>query len=229
MRQHERPMKIIIALSLCFLFVLMSGCSVHTDIEPLEAGRLNANLSVGGPFVKSGTTHLPVPYCTVGAVYGLGYNFNASVNLHVLPLLYELSAFDIGASYYFTENRGPVPVIGIHPSLLTFISLKSAVDEQARSYPSVTMTAAWHIGKAVLFTGFDYTMPLNRPDYDTDAPYAIFSPFIGYGINLGRGIRLTSELKWQAANVPSDQLAVEYSRINGHGAVGILFALEKSF
>lgn len=222
-------MKIIRIVVPVFLALIFAACSVHTDLEPLAPGKITANASLGGPIVKSGTMHVLLPYSTIGGVVGLGSNINVSANLHVTPLFYELGGLDIGASYFLTNNSGYVPTVGLHPSLLTFFSFKSTVTDHARSYPSVSLTSAWHVGKDIVFTGFDYTVPMTRPDYDTDAPHAIFSPFIGYGLQLSPSLRLIAEMKWQAANVESDQMAVEYSRISGHGAVGVLFGLEKSF
>lgn len=219
--------KILLLIPIVFLFFFM-GCSAHTDLEPLPQGVTHMTVNLGGPIVKTSAFQVPVPYSTIGLQYGMGNKVNFDASLHILPFFYKLFAFDIGASLYFTENNGYVPVIGLHPTLLTFVSLKSNVDRM-RVYPTIAVTSAWHCGADVVYTGFDYTVPLTRPDYDNDAPHVIFSPFVGYKLSLGKNSYLTTEFKWQAANVPSGQLAVGYVWIGRYGASAISIAFEKGF
>lgn len=215
---------VILALTL-----VLAGCAAHTSIEPLGRGNTNVNVSLGGPVVAAFNTHIPIPYATVGATYGLKDNINIDGSIHLTSLPYSIFGMDLGASYFPVLNKGLIPTVGIHPQVLAFVSMKPDVESRMRIYPSASASAAWHLGSDVVYTGFDYTFPLTTPDYDNDAPKFVLSPFIGYRTELGKDFRLTTEIKWQGANVRSNQLAVDYTKFGGHGAAAILFAIERSF
>ena len=100
-----------------------------------------------------------------------------------------------------------------------FASVKSGVDDRFRLLPSLTSSAAWEAGPGKVYAGFDLAIPLTRPAYDTAAAPLIFSPLAGYRWDLGSRSHLFVELKWQGANVRTDQLAAEYVHPGGHGAI----------
>jgi hypothetical protein len=222
-------MRFVKVIFLFCVMIIYSGCAAHTNLEPIGKGEVKMNVSLGGPFVKISGMNVPIPYATAGAVYGAVDKLNVSGNLHLTSLPYKIFGFDFGAAYFPVLNDGYIPTIGINPSLLYLMSLKPDVSSRVRAYPSLTATFAWHTGANLVFTGFDYTYPLTTPDYDSDSPKSIISPFVGYRIELGRKFRLITEVKWQASNVRTDQLAAEYSKISGRGAIGLLFSLERSF
>lgn len=211
------------------LTLLFAGCAAHTSIEPLGQGNVKADLSLGGPVVAAFNTHLPIPYAALGMVYGLKDNINIDGNLHLTSLPYGIFGLDLGTAYFPVLNDGLVPTVGIHPQALTFISMKSDVESRMRIYPTISATAAWHLGHEVIYTGADYTYPFTRADYDNEAPHSVLSPFLGYRTDLGKSFRFTTELKWQGVNVRTNQMAVDYTKPGGYGAIGILFAVERSF
>lgn len=215
-------------LLFCAIFFL-AGCAAHTNLEPVGKENTNFNISVGGPIVKAFGMNLPIPYSTAGVVYGLTEKINIDANLHLTAIPYKLFGLDFGAAYFPRLNEGFIPTIGLHPRLLYLISMKPDVESRMRLYPSLSSVFSWKIGSNLIFTGFDFTVPISRPDYDNEAAKLIFSPFVGYRIELGKKIRLISEIKWQAANVSTDQLAAEYTKLSGKGAFAILFSLERSF
>lgn len=222
-------MKLLIIAFSFSLLLLLAGCSAHTSLEPIGRDNLDINLSIGGPVVKAFNNHIPVPYITGGLKYGLTPDINLCGGFHFTSLPYELLGIELGASYFPAANNGLIPTVGISPGLLTFCSLKSGIESRFRIYPTLTSTASWHINDNLIFTGFDFTLPFTKPDYDNSSPKFIFSPFAGYRFELGKSFRLITEIKWQGANIKSSQVAVEYTRIAKYGAVAILFALERAF
>ena len=218
------------ALTGLFLISLfLAGCSAHTAIEPLGEGNIQSNISLGGPIVKAFDMNLPIPYSTAGVVYGLSEKVNISGNLHLTPLPYKLFGLDAGASFFPVMNNGYVPCVGLHGSVLSFVSMKDNIDKRMKIYPTISSTFAWNNGNDRFYTGMDLTVPFTNPDYDNDPVKVIFSPFAGYKLYLGKKLHFTAEIKWQAANVRADQLAAEYFKLSGHGAAALLFSIERSF
>jgi hypothetical protein len=93
----------------------------------------------------------------------------------------------------------------------------------------ISGSAAWPVKAGMIYLGFDLTVPLSSQDYDEEAATVLFSPFWGYRWPLGTKTRLLTEIKWQGANVNSDQLTVDYLSVGSHGAITTLFSLERSF
>lgn len=222
-------MKIAYSISISLSFILLIGCAAHTNVQPMGKDNLSANFSVGGPIVKAFGTRIPVPYATAGVNYGLNNRFDLNGDLHLLSLPYKIFGLDFGPTWFPCLNSGKIPTIGIQPRLLTLISLKSNVDERLKTYPIISNSAAWKINKGIIYVGTDITIPLSSPDYDEDAANAIFSPFLGYRWSIGGHTYLFTEIKWHGANVRTDQLAVEYLPISGHGAISTLFSIQRSF
>ncbi|HPG42087.1 MAG TPA: hypothetical protein PLP19_17620 [bacterium] len=216
-------------ITLLLLTPILLECAAHTNLQPVGKNRMTAHGSIGGPIVKAFGTRLPVPYATTGCNYGITDNLDLNGSLHLLPLAYGLFGGEYGATWYPLLNSGLVPTVGIQGRLLTLISLKSGIDDRFRIYPVLTGSAAWQCGAGLAYTGLDTTMPLTRADYDADAEKFIFSPFIGYKWKLGRQTWLYTELKWNGANIQTEQLAVEYLPVSKHGAVTTLFSIERSF
>jgi hypothetical protein len=199
------------------LGLLVLSCAAHNDLEPVGVGRLAATAGIGGPIIKAFGRHIPTPYLTAGAVYGLDDNINISGTLHLTSLAYGILGLDPALTFFPMLNYGPQPTLGIRVQMLTFISLKSGVSDRARVYPVITPSAAWRLGNGRIYGGLNITIPVTMPDYDKNATDMIYSPFAGYRWDLTRHFRLTTELKWHGLNVRSDQLAVTYNNNENTG------------
>jgi hypothetical protein len=209
--------------------LISGGCAVHKNLIPLGKGNMEADVSLGGPFIPLIEPKIPAPYASAGINYGISEKVNIEGNLHITSLFYKVAGLDIGAAYFPLLNDGSLPAIGIQPRLLVYSSLKSDIESRFRVYPFVSGTAAWHWGSGIIYTGFDLVAPLTKPDYNKDDVSIIVSPFAGYKWNLGADYSLFTELKWQGANVKSDLVAVEYIHINKHGALSLLFSVSRRF
>ena len=217
------------ALLICF-GLLLAGCAAHTSIQPVGKGKLNANFSIGGPIVAAFDTHIPIPYATVGADYGLSEKINLDGAFHLLSLPYGIIGMDIGATWFpHACDCTRIPTIGIEPRVLILASVKSNVGARIKAYPILSASSSWHWDFVSPYIGFDFVVPLSRADYDEDAPDFIISPYIGARWKLSERISLLTEIKYNGANVPTDKLAVEYTNISGYGAISPLIAIERSF
>ncbi len=215
-------------LAILFL-TLIIGCAAHTNLTPVGKGNVEASISLGGPFIPVAETKIPTPYLVAGANYGMTENINLDGTLHITSLFYQIAGFDFGATWFPVLNEGMIPTWGIQQRFLMLSSFKSDVESRFRIYPLISNSASWEWGSGLIYTGLDFIIPLTNPDYDEEAENVIFSPFVGYRWDLGKKLRLLTELKWHGANIQGDQLAVEYITIGGYGAVSLMLTLEKRF
>jgi hypothetical protein len=222
-------MKYPFSISVWLSFILLLNCAAHTNLEPTGKGKFSANFSIGGPIVTVFGTKMPVPYATAGGSYGLNNKYDLNGNLHLLPLSYNIFGFDFSSTWYPVINNGKIPTIGIQPCFLTFISLKSHINERFKMYPIVSGSAAWNVKRGLIYTGTNIAMPLSLSDYDEDASHTILSPFVGYRWTTGRRTYIATEIKWHGANIRTDQLAVECIHLRNHGALSILFSIQRIF
>ena len=216
-------------LSLIILISLLSGCAAHSNLTPVGKGNIDVAIGLGGPFIPIAETKIPTPYLSVGANYGLTENINVDANFHITSLFYQISGLDLGATWFPSLNDGLIPTWGIQPRLLFLSSFKSDVKDRFRAYPLISNSTTWQLGDGIIYLGFDLVLPITEPNYDEESVDVILSPFTGYRWELGKKLRLISELKWLGANVKSDQLAVEYIKFGGYGAFSVMLSLEKRF
>ena len=207
------------------LAALLPACTARTALAPIGRGHLAPSVSLGGPIVEAFGTRVPIPYLAVGADYGLSDAANASATLHVLPLAYGVVGADAGATWFPVQGDGARPTVGLGARLAAFASLKGDVEDRFMAYPIVSGTAAWQAGRHTLYAGTDVAVPLSRMTYDEEPSAVLASPFVGVRWALGRRLRLSTELKWQGANVASGDAATTYVPVGGHGALTPLFAL----
>lgn len=208
------------------LAVILAGCAARTSLEPAGRGVWKANAGFGGPMVYAFDTYVPIPYLAAGASYGADDRLDVNGTLHLLSLAYGIVGLEPGVTWYPVLNSGAVPTIGISPRILMFASIRGDVEERFRFYPVVSASGAWRVGDGLLYTGFDLTLPLSRPDYDDDAATAILSPLLGYRWSIGETMGLYTELKWHGANVRTNQLAAEYVHPFGNGAIAPFIAVD---
>lgn len=209
--------------------LFIAGCAATTSIEPLGEGKLRANAGFGGPIVAAFGTHIPIPYFSAGASYGLDDRLDVDGQLHLLSLAYEIAGLDAGVTWYPLIDGGGAPTVGLSGRLMMLVSLKEGVDDRFRAYPIFGATAAWRVGSNRLYAGFNMALPLTSPDYDTAAAHVIFSPLVGYRWKVGESAYLFTEVKWHGANVRTDQLAPEYIHPFGNGAIAPFVALTWDF
>jgi hypothetical protein len=213
-------------LALGLVVVSATGCAAHTGLAPVGLGRTIPNAGFGGPIVSAFGTHIPLPYMTAGFDHGLGSRVNFSGDLHILPLAYEIAGLDAGLTWFPLLAAANRPTVGLQERLFAFASFRGGVSRRLFGFPVTSFSAAWP--RSGWYFGSDLAGPLDDGDYDAASPRWLFSPFIGRRWTIG-GFYLLTEVKWQGANVRSDQLAVEYLPIGGHGGLTPLFALQKRF
>jgi len=211
------------------LVLVLFGCAAHTNLEPKGEGEFSASFGIGGPIIEAFETNMPVPYATVGGEYGITGKMDANATVHLLPFAYKVAALDAGVTWYPLLRDTWQPTIGLQPRLLIMASLKQDVPERVKFYPAFSVSSAWGVSAGVLYIGCDVVGTFAARDYDDDAARMLLSPFLGYRWNIGEDLYLFTELKWQGANVRSDQLAVEYLAVGRHGAVTTLFSIQRRF
>jgi hypothetical protein len=227
--RKERPLKLTKILIVFALSFIILGCAAHTNIEPVGKGNVNANLSFGGPIIAAFNTYIPIPYISSGINYGLDNDCDLNGNLHIFSMFFKVAAIDFGGTWYPVLNDGWIPTIGLQARLQVMASLKNGIGDRFRFFPIFSATGAWKISGNMIYTGFDFAVPLNKMDYEPDYQKFILSPLAGYCWKIKNNLSLFTELKWQGVNIQSNQLAVEYIHPGNYGALAILISFERSF
>lgn len=211
------------------LALLLTGCAAHTNLTPLGPGTTSPHLSFGGPIVEAFGTRIPIPYLAAGVDYGATSTLNVGFNAHLLPLAYGIAGADVSAAWFPVAAGERGLNLGLEARLLAFASLKSGVAQRLFSYPVVSASVAGPVGSGLGYFGANLAFPAERSAFDPDASRQMLSPFTGYRWRLGARYALLTEVKWHAANVRADQLAVNYVHAGGLGALTTLVALVKRF
>lgn len=214
----------MIAASIGLFF---SGCAAQNALEPLGEGETQVRATAGGPIVAAFGTRVPIPYAVAGIERGLTDRINLTADLHALPLFYQMAGGEVGVKWFPASLGRPHLTVGWGGRMLALASFRPRVHHRIRIYPILNVSALRKWSRRSLYAGADATLPISQSDYDDEAARMILSPFLGVRWELGKDYRLATELKWQGANIRSDQLAVEYTRLGGYGAVATLLSLER--
>ena len=210
--------------ALCLLVGPLSACSTTHTARPLGQGKHAALISVGGPIVAIGDdTKIPLPLTTVTYKVGLTDRADFFVGWHVLETFLNEGNFffDVGASYYFLDQRGALPGVSAAFTLSPMLSRKAgwaAMDFQ--------ITASWALGPSerhLLYVGFHNFVTPVRPQLIPTAPYT-FSPYLGAQLRLGpnKEVGLTGEVKWLRPYENTADSIVSYVGIANQGALSFV-------
>lgn len=215
------------------LILILCGCAVHTALEPVGREQWNFQTSFGGPTVAAfgvSAPLVPLPFLTSGIRYGLSERIDLTADLHLIPLLpLGMIGLETAVSYYPWLGEDWKPTLALEVRLINSISLKKEVSGQILIFPVLTGSASWEAGRGLFYGGSHCSIPIQKMDFDQDVSALRISPFIGYRFDWTNHFRLFLELKWQAANIRSDLLAVEYASLGQQGALAPFVGIEWDF
>jgi len=211
-------------LGVCLtLAVVLTGCGTAHHARPLGKGNHAVHASVGGPVAGIGDADTFAPLTTLTYKAGLTDKADIFFGWHVLETFINdgNAYFDIGASYYFLEQRGA------RPGLSGAFTVSPLINKHSgwASF-DLQVTASWAFGpreRHLLYVGFhNYFAPV-RNDTVPTAPYT-WTPYVGGQVRLGkrRELGLSLELKWHRPYMNTEDSVMGYLGPGNMGALAFL-------
>jgi len=210
--------------ALAAVALALTGCSVAHTARPLGKGRQAVHVSVGGPIAGVGDSRTPIPLVTATYKYGVTDRLDVYAGWHVLETFLNNGNFyfDLGASYYFLDQKGPLPGVSGAFTLSPLINRESgwaSFDLQA--------TFSWAFGpreRHLVYAGFhNYFTPMVGSPTSVKAPFT-FTPYLGAQVRIGKDRRLGigGEIKWHRPWVDTDPSVLGYVGPGKHGAIAFV-------
>lgn len=217
-----RPALLLLGLCLAVGSVL-SGCGTAHHARPLGKGNHAIHASVGGPVSGIGEADTFAPLTTLTYKAGLTDKADIFFGWHVLETFINdgNAYFDIGASYYFLEQRGA------RPGLSGAFTISPLINKHSgwASF-DLQVTASWAFGpreRHLVYVGFhNYFAPV-RNDTIPTAPYT-WTPYLGGQLRVGknRDLGLSLELKWHRPYASTENAVMGYLAPGNMGALAFL-------
>ena len=212
---------LLVSLALMFLG---AGCTTAHTARPLGKGRQAVHISVGGPIAGVGEPSIPLPLITATYKVGVTDRLDVYAGWHVLETFINQGNFyfDLGASYYFLDQKGALPGVSGAFTLSPLINRESgwaSIDLQA--------TFSWAFGpreRHLIYVGFhNYFTPLVPEPTSAKIPYT-FSPYLGAQVRLGKKRRfgLGGEIKWHRPWVDTNPSVLGYVAPGRQGAIAFV-------
>lgn len=210
-------------LALLFVAVVGPGCSTAHTARPLGEGNGAIHLTVGGPVTGVGDPSIFVPLTTLTGKVGVTDRLDVFAGWHVLETFVNQGNlyFDIGASYYFLDQKGA------RPGLSAAFTLSPLLNKQSgwASF-DLQLTASWYLDKQqrhLLYVGMHNAFTPVRSRLLPGSPYT-FSPYLGAQLRVGkkRGLGLGIEVKWHRPWANTDKAVLGYAGIGTQGALAFL-------
>lgn len=212
----------LIIAALLLLGLVTTGCSTAHHARPLGKGNGAVHATIGGPIAGIGSPSIPIPLTTVTGKVGITDRLDVFLGWHVLETFLNNGSFyfDVGASYYFLDQRKARPGLSAALTVSPLITRKSgwaSFDLQA--------TASWSFDpreRTLLYTGFHlYFTPVRRTVEEMPTQFLTWSPYLGGQVRIGkkRRLGLTLEIKWHRPYASTRDAVVGYV---GPGQLGAL-------
>jgi hypothetical protein len=200
-----------------------TGCGTAHTARPLGQGNHAVHLSVGGPIGGIGSPNTFVPLPTLTYKYGMTDRADVYVGWHVLEtFLGEGNLFfDVGASYYFLDQKGARPGLSGAFTVSPLINRRSGW-----AMMDFQITASWAFGKRerhLVYVGAHNVFAPARTEVVAMSPYTL-SPYVGGQLRIGkkRQLGLGLEVKWHRPWANTSDAVVGYVGVGKLGALAFL-------
>jgi len=187
-------------------------------MRPLGRGNGVVQASLGGPlhsiFVSNAA--VPVPVLTVGGGYGVRDDLDLYARADLSALLFGVVHLEHGAALHpLIRERGWVPTLTLAASLHLLTNFRDA-----RAIPQLTFGAAWRIrSRHLVYLGADLGLSVG------ETFHALFGPFLGGELRVGRRVGLSLEAKWIAPYYDTTFAIPFWTAPANHGYVSVLLGV----
>jgi hypothetical protein len=196
-----------------FVWAVCSACVSSHYVRPLGKGNGVVHTSMGGPLVALGGAIFPTPIATVGGAYGVRDDLEVYLHANATALAFGDLHLEPGVAWHpLIRDHGAVPTLTAAGSLHFLTDFRST----ARAVPQVSAAAAWALGQRrhLLYGGLDLAVSFEGR--------AVFGPFVGGELRLGRRVGLSLEAKWLAPYYDTTPTAPVWISPGGYGYVSVL-------
>jgi hypothetical protein len=193
-----------------------AACASTHIVRPLGKGNGVVHTSLGGPLVALGSAVFPSPIATVGGAWGVHDRVDVFMHANVTAMAFGDLHLEPGVAWHpLVRERGAVPTLTVGGSLHFLTDFRST----ARVFPAVSGAAAWALGQRrhLVYGGLDLAVSFEGR--------AIFGPFVGGEMRVGRRVGLSLEVKWLAPYYDTRPPAPAWIAPGGLGYVSILLGV----
>jgi hypothetical protein len=193
-------------------FIASAGCTSSHILRPLGRGNGVVHASLGGPMHLG----IPLPVLSVGGGYGVKDDLDLFAHADLSALAFGVVHVDHGfALHPLIRERGWVPTLTLGASLHLMTNFRSA-----RAIPQLTLGAAWRIRtRHLVYVGSDLGLSMG------EVFYALFAPFLGGELRVGKRVGLSLEAKWIAPQYDTTFAVPYWSAPGNQGAFSIVLGL----
>ena len=186
-----RPTRLLIPV---LLLSLGAGCASRQLARTVGAGRGEARVSLGGPFLTNLGPAIPLPNIAVGGRYGIADGWDVDGNFSVLGAAFGTVYVDPAVvAQLYAQEQGPA----LSASLRANLFLGSSDGFAARVYPEVGLHGELPLGPATVFGGalawVSFAPPAGKPP-------VLATPYLGgswrFGAQRGVSPELWLQLAW---------------------------------
>lgn len=196
--------------------VAAAGCGHATRVRPTPVGQLEAGLEFGGPFGQVEDYTLPLPLATLGASYGLTDRADASVGVHLTPLLFGVVGLDLAGDFMPLVDQGPWPAINLTGRAYLFSD-----GHAVRPYLEADATFSKRLDRFVTFVSVQSMFQFNG------------GPPL-FGLSAGEELVLDPwsvqlEARWYEPGYNTVNLPTRWWSLGGTGSFGMMLGVRRRF
>ncbi len=211
---------------------LLTACTTLPTARPLHPGEHQAGVSLGGPMVNYGGTHIPLPNAVVEGRSGIRYirlkPLDINYGLNVTAAAFGIAQLHLGTSYLLLDENGFIPALSMTNRLFVATNALTPQDKapgtkQAWGAHQLAFTASYMIKNQLIYLGLDqYT--------DFGLPQLLLTPSLGVEFDPGhaKDLKFHLEARYYAINKTKSLDTVEWTT-HPRGAFGFGLGLSYTF
>ncbi len=212
-----------------WILLTILGCSTVHGVKPVGKGAIVAEGSLGGPITELYGAPIPLPLSTVGVTYGLTDRAEVHAAVHTTAVLaLNIAAADVGGSYQFLANDGPIPRVMGDLTLVGAFGDNEPGEPAGglRGFAQPTVSASWDWARRQQHTVYASLGAFIEPK---PGPHLLGYLGVGNLWGIGDRFQLATELKWLSPYASSKDVAPVYYSPGSLGAVELQFGARYRF
>lgn len=205
------------------------ACNATRVVKPIEKGKTQAGVGLGGAMIKLGSAVTPLPLTSVHVAHGMSASTTAFGSIHTTALLFGVIQTDFGITHELLKQNGFIPGISVSPIANLMMDTWKA---DFSFYPQADVNFYWNYSRhnRLLYLCVNNWFELRTKKAHGETQQTHWLPSAGIG-HLWPLKKYTWQLeaKYLAPTESNKNIVVDYISPSSKGAVGIYIGVSRNF
>jgi hypothetical protein len=220
-------------IKLLYFAVMISligmACNATRVVKPVEKGKTQVGVGLGGAMIKLGSAVTPLPLTSVHLAHGMSTSTTAFGSIHTTALLFGVIQTDLGITHELCRQNGFIPGISVSPIANLMLDTWKT---DFSFYPQADVNFYWNYGayNRLAYVSLNNWFELRTKKAHGETQQTHWLPSVGIGHQWNRmKYNWQVEVKYLAPTESNRNIVVDYISPSSNGALGIYIGVSRNF